>query len=193
MQDSTAKQMPQNEKLVLERSERPCVRSIVEEARQRGWKRVTVRGELDARRAVWVEGSLLNIEVKGYEPSIRDREEVERLKNLQRNDALQKVGHVVMKASDVVLDYSKNVLPKLNKDLEDLRQLRFRFGGSQTDLDKAYDLNRPKEDLQWLEAQTRKARASLLSALEAREQFISLGQAQIKVSSVNFDVTRLLF
>ena len=54
------------------------VATLLAIARHRNWSTIQVRGDDDFRREVWREAQTLGLTVRGYKPTIRDREEVER-------------------------------------------------------------------------------------------------------------------
>jgi hypothetical protein len=54
------------------------VATLLAIARHRNWSTLQVRGDDDFRREVWRQGQSLGLTVRGYKPTVRDREEVER-------------------------------------------------------------------------------------------------------------------
>ena len=54
------------------------VATLLAIAKHRNWSTIQVRGDDDFRREVWREAQTLGLAVRGYKPSIRDREEIER-------------------------------------------------------------------------------------------------------------------
>ena len=56
------------------------VRDLVAIARQRGWSHVHVTGSETFRRAAWLEASRQGLEVRGYRPSERDLQELDRVR-----------------------------------------------------------------------------------------------------------------
>lgn len=65
-------------RLVTPRSDPNAIRDMAAVARHRGWTVVVVHGETDFRREAWLTASALGMEVRGYQPSERDRQELER-------------------------------------------------------------------------------------------------------------------
>lgn len=65
-------------RLVASRSDPNAIRDMAAVAHHRGWTAVVVHGEADFRREAWLTASALGIEVRGYQPSERDRQELER-------------------------------------------------------------------------------------------------------------------
>jgi hypothetical protein len=65
-------------KLKAETNNLEVVRSIVSIAEARGWEALTVTGAKDFRREVWREANLRGIDVRGYEPSDLERQELQR-------------------------------------------------------------------------------------------------------------------
>jgi hypothetical protein len=65
-------------RLTTPRSDPNAIRDMAAVARHRGWSVVVVHGEADFRREAWLTASALGMEVRGYQPSERDRQELER-------------------------------------------------------------------------------------------------------------------
>lgn len=57
---------------------REVMHSVVAIAQQRGWRTIEVRGTEAFRQGIWHEASLQGIQVKGYEPSETERQQVAR-------------------------------------------------------------------------------------------------------------------
>jgi hypothetical protein len=54
------------------------VATLLAIADHRNWRAIEVRGDDDFRREVWREAQTLGLDVRGYKPTARDREELER-------------------------------------------------------------------------------------------------------------------
>lgn len=65
-------------RLVTPRSDPNAIRDMAAVAQHRGWTVVVVHGEKDFRREAWLTASALGLEVRGYQPNERDRQELER-------------------------------------------------------------------------------------------------------------------
>lgn len=65
-------------KLVSRRADPNAIRDMVNVAQHRGWTSVIVRGEPEFRREAWLAAMALGIEARGYAPTDRDRQELER-------------------------------------------------------------------------------------------------------------------
>jgi len=65
-------------RLVTARTDPNAIRDMMVIARHRQWSIVTVRGAADFRRETWLAGRSLGIEVRGYRPTDRDMQELER-------------------------------------------------------------------------------------------------------------------
>jgi hypothetical protein len=65
-------------RLVAPRSDPNAIRDMAAVARHRGWTVVVVHGEPSFRREVWLTAMTFGIEVRGYQPSERDRQELDR-------------------------------------------------------------------------------------------------------------------
>lgn len=64
--------------LVAARSDPNAIRDMVRIAHHRGWTTVTARGAADFRREAWLAGRSLGLQVRGYRPTERDLQELER-------------------------------------------------------------------------------------------------------------------
>jgi hypothetical protein len=65
-------------RLVTAQSDPNAIRDMAAVAQHRGWTVVEVHGDKDFRREAWLTASALGLEVRGYQPSERDRQELER-------------------------------------------------------------------------------------------------------------------
>lgn len=65
-------------RLVTPRSDPNAIRDMAAVAHHRGWTVIVVHGGADFRREAWLTASALGIEVRGYQPTERDRQELER-------------------------------------------------------------------------------------------------------------------
>lgn len=65
-------------RLVTPRSDPNAIRDMAAVAHHRGWTVVVVHGETDFRREAWLTATALGMEVRGYQPTERDRQELER-------------------------------------------------------------------------------------------------------------------
>ncbi|MGH6956657.1 MAG: LPD7 domain-containing protein, partial [Caulobacteraceae bacterium] len=65
-------------RLVTPRSDPNAIRDMATVAQHRGWTVVMVHGAKDFRREAWLATAALGMEVRGYQPTERDRQELER-------------------------------------------------------------------------------------------------------------------
>ena len=65
---------------------REVMHSVVAIAQQRGWRTIEVRGTEAFRQGMWREAALQGIEVRGYEPSEAERQQVARAQGHRRGD-----------------------------------------------------------------------------------------------------------
>lgn len=63
---------------------REVMHSVVAIAQQRGWRTIEVRGTEAFRQGIWREAALQGIEVRGYEPSDGERQQVARSQGQRR-------------------------------------------------------------------------------------------------------------
>jgi hypothetical protein len=68
----------QGARLTAKRSDPNAIRDMIAIAQHRGWTAVMVRGEADFRREAWLAATAIGIEARGYRPTERDRQELER-------------------------------------------------------------------------------------------------------------------
>jgi len=69
------------------RNDPNAIRDMVAIARHRQWTIVTVRGTGDFRREAWLVGQAAGIDVRGYQATERDVQELERRRTAQRRRA----------------------------------------------------------------------------------------------------------
>jgi len=65
-------------RLAAARTDPNAIRDMALIAKHRGWAIVTVRGRPEFRREAWLAGRTLGIEVRGYRPTERDVQELDR-------------------------------------------------------------------------------------------------------------------
>jgi hypothetical protein len=68
----------QGHRLSVDRADPNAIRDMAEIAKHRGWVIVTARGSAEFRREAWLMGRELGLEVRGYRPTERDLQELER-------------------------------------------------------------------------------------------------------------------
>ncbi|CAN7646059.1 DNA primase [Phenylobacterium sp. LjRoot225] len=76
------------DKLVARQTSADVVKDLVAIAEHRGWKAIDVKGQEDFRREVWLEARTAGLEVRGYKPSERDVQELERRLNARDVNSL---------------------------------------------------------------------------------------------------------
>jgi hypothetical protein len=65
-------------RLVAARSDPNAIRDMAAVAQHRSWTAVVVHGDTDFRREAWLTARALGLEVRGYQPTERDHQELER-------------------------------------------------------------------------------------------------------------------
>lgn len=65
-------------RLVCARNDPNAIRDMTAIARHRGWTIVVAQGEASFRREAWLAGRTLGLEVRGYRPTERDVQELDR-------------------------------------------------------------------------------------------------------------------
>lgn len=66
--------------LTAERADPNAIRDMTAIARHRGWSIVTAQGSRAFRREAWLAGRAAGLEMRGYQPTERDLQELERLR-----------------------------------------------------------------------------------------------------------------
>lgn len=72
------------DRLVTTRSDPNTIRHLTAIARHRGWTRVTLTGAPEFRREAWLIARAEGLEVRGYRPTTRDTQDLERRIDAQR-------------------------------------------------------------------------------------------------------------
>lgn len=68
----------QGRRLTTDRNDPHVVRDLVAIAQHRGWNTISVRGHSEFRREVWLTARAAGLEVRGYRPTERDRQQADR-------------------------------------------------------------------------------------------------------------------
>lgn len=88
--------------------DKAIIRAMVEVAATKNWQEITVSGTDDFRRNAWLEASLNNMKVKGYEPRVAD---LKILADLQKDAPKAGVRHAGENTITVVDRESQRTLP----------------------------------------------------------------------------------
>jgi hypothetical protein len=75
------------DRLTTDRNDPNAVRHMVEIAGHRGWTTITVRGDTAFRREAWLAAGILGLEVRGYRPTERDLQDLERRRQARERRA----------------------------------------------------------------------------------------------------------
>ncbi len=70
-------------RLVTDRADPNAICDMAIVAQHRGWTVVTARGSAEFRREAWLAGRTIGVEVRGYSPTERDVQELDRRLNTQ--------------------------------------------------------------------------------------------------------------
>jgi hypothetical protein len=65
-------------RLTTDRNDPYVVRDLIAIAQYRGWTTISVRGQTAFRREIWIAGQTAGLEVRGYRPSERDLQDLDR-------------------------------------------------------------------------------------------------------------------
>ncbi|MGA0608340.1 LPD7 domain-containing protein [Phenylobacterium sp. VNQ135] len=68
----------QGARLIATRPDPNAIRDMIAIAQHRGWAVVVLRGDADFRREAWLAAMAMGIEARGYRPTDRDHQELER-------------------------------------------------------------------------------------------------------------------
>lgn len=79
------------DQLVTDNESREVVKDLVAVAQHRGWERIQVGGSETFRRAVWLEAAERGLEVRGYKPTDRDLQELDRIGTAQARNSIAPV------------------------------------------------------------------------------------------------------
>ncbi len=77
-------------RLTADRSDPNAIRDMTEIARHRGWLIVETRGSEEFRREVWLAGRHAGLEVRGYQPTERDLQELDRRRERRERGELRR-------------------------------------------------------------------------------------------------------
>lgn len=80
--------------LAADRADPNAIRDMNEIARHRGWLIVTARGSAEFRREAWLAGRQAGLEVRGYQPTERDLQELERRQQRRERGELRRELHL---------------------------------------------------------------------------------------------------
>jgi len=70
----------QGRRLITSSESEEVVKDLIAIARHRGWSQIHVTGTAPFRRAAWLEASRQGLEVRGYRPTERDLQELDRIR-----------------------------------------------------------------------------------------------------------------
>ncbi|TAJ71790.1 MAG: hypothetical protein EPO51_11750 [Phenylobacterium sp.] len=80
----TATFRDEGHRLSTGRNDPHVIRDLVAIAQHRGWTTISVRGHTEFRREVWLMARAAGLEVRGYRPTERDRQQAERQSDAPR-------------------------------------------------------------------------------------------------------------
>ena len=164
------------DRLVMKRTDDPSIAPLIERAKAKGWKCINIDGNNELKRAVWLEASMNEIEVKGYAPTPEDKTLLQQMK--QQRSSNKGTG-ITLHADEIARDYVQRVIPYLEKRHEELKRRRLKAGITTTELDRAYGLNMPSGYQRELDDKYYRAKGALLRAVEAKEYFVKLGHRSL--------------
>jgi hypothetical protein len=90
----TAAFRDRGDRLVTPRTDPHTIRHLTAIARHRGWTRVTLSGTPAFRREAWLVARTEGLEVRGYKPTARDAQDLDRrIEQQRRREAWTSLGH----------------------------------------------------------------------------------------------------
>jgi hypothetical protein len=152
---------------------------IVELAKVKGWASISVEGNWELCRAAWFEGKMVGLEVRGYRPTRRDDDLLQRMQEFSRSIPPDTVS---MRGVDVVRDYDHRVLPYLRKEFHELERERRKLGIFTDDHDRAYQTSRPIGRAREIDEKYSYSKDALIRALTERERFLSHPNKAVPIS-----------
>jgi hypothetical protein len=166
------------ERLVLKGSIDPSVAPIIQKANAKGWKIITVQGNIELCRATWFEGKMAGLEVKGYNPT---NEDFRLLHKMEEQKKQRSAPDLILTGNDIAQDYNTRVLPFLQKSYDELRRQRMKLGITTTDIDRAYGINLPTGYARDVDERFDRAKGAFLRAVDSRDFFQSIAKQQVRV------------
>ena len=165
-------------RLVLKGRVDPSVAPVIEKAKAKGWKSITVEGNWELCRATWFEGRMAGLEVKGYRPN---REDEQLLKKMEEQRKKVSGSDLILTGGDIARDYNSRVIPFLQSQYDELRKQRGKLGITTTDTDRAYGINLPSGHAREVDSKFDRAKGAFLRAIDARDYFLSASKSQVPV------------
>ncbi len=167
--------------MVIEHQDDLNIEQSINFIKEKGWQCVTARGDSDTVRALWFHGALQGVTVLGYEPSLVERESVQRMQQANLHDSFQ-LGTTKLPADMIAVDYKRRVIPFLEKELVRLRDERIKLGINTSAMDYAYG-NAPTGNAEKaLDKRFFATKESLELARKQFEQFSNMQGDQVEVS-----------
>ena len=170
----------EGERLVVDTDGRFAAVTVVERAKAKGWSSVTItEGSPELKRAVWLEGSMQNLVVSGYQPTLADESLLERLKRQRRAGPGETI---MLRAEQVAADYVRRVIPVLYRSYDTLntqrrkQAIRANETGQETGNSRGGSIAARE-----LENRLNNSKQALNKAIEAADYFLGLGGKEIRV------------
>jgi hypothetical protein len=162
-------------RLILEDGERKSIAPLIQRALEKGWKKITLSGSRELCKGAWFEARMAGLLVSGYTPTPKDQRELEQMM-AERGKGAPKI----MTGDAIASDYALRVIPKLQREYDDLRKQRARLGINTTELDHTYQLNLPSGHARDLDEQFFRAKRSLVRSIEERDFFHRVGRRTVQ-------------
>ena len=94
------------------KSDKDTVTAMLDMAQSKGWESIKLKGSEEFKREAWMEAQMRGIKTKGYEPSEKDKLELQARQEERTSNQIEatKIGAVYTKEADKTsLDHSKDV------------------------------------------------------------------------------------
>ncbi len=167
--------------MVIEHQDDLNIEKTINSIKEKGWKDVTARGDVESIRALWFHGALQGITVHGYEPSLNERECVQRMQQSNIHDSYDR-GVSELPADIIAVDYKRRVIPRLEKELVSLREERMKLGVNSSAMDYAYGSAPTGEREKALDKRFYATKDCLDVARKQLEEFSNMRGEQVQVA-----------
>ena len=94
------------------KSDKDTIKAMLDMAQSKGWESIKLKGSEEFKREAWMEAQMRGIKTKGYEPSEKDKLELQARQEERTSNQIEatKIGAVYTKEADKTsLDHSKDV------------------------------------------------------------------------------------
>lgn len=159
------------------------ISSMLAAVSAQNWRKVSVSGDHELMQAFWLEATVAGLQVRGYSPSLAERELAERRLNERRKTVTEP--EVRMSANSIAKDLRERVIPELKRQANGISKKRQLNRSSEG---KSPDGNRKDK---FFEAQALSYRQAIFRLERSQSEMESLGSKTVKAQKVlDHGVTR---